>query len=86
MSVTSYLLIFSLITSGLIIFYMSFKTKKPIRCLFLTASSGIGSLLGLNLLSYITGVSLAVNAFTLLISGIGGIAGVVGLLICNVLL
>lgn len=47
----------------------------------LSLISGIGSLFAVNLLSAVTGVSIALNYITLSVSGIFGISGVIGLLL-----
>ena len=49
--------------------------------LTLTALSGLGSLLIVNLLSSVTGVGLTPTLFTLLTSGVFGLPGVVGMLL-----
>jgi hypothetical protein len=63
-----------------------FQKSEFFRSLFLSAASGIGSLFAVNIASAVTGVSLAVNLFTLLVSGIGGVPGTVFLLLCDVIL
>lgn len=57
------------------------KSRHFIRYLLLSAISGIGSLFAVNLLSCITGVSIALNYITLGISSVFGISGVIGLLL-----
>ncbi len=86
MSIGSYIFFTLLIMSAVIILAVSSKTGKPFRCIFLSAFSGLGALFGVNILSAVTAVSLPLNALTLLISGVGGIPGVVFLLLCDVIL
>ncbi len=69
-----------LIISALIILFTMIKGGRFVYCLFLSSLSGIGSLFAVNTLGSITGVTLGVNDITLLISSIGGIPGVIGLL------
>ena len=86
MSIGSYIIFSFLILSGIIILFLSVKSEKFFRSLFLSAASGIGSLFAVNIASAVTGISLAVNLFTLLISGLGGVPGTVFLLLCDVIL
>lgn len=86
MSPGSYFIIGVMIVFALIILTVSAKTGKLFRCLMLSAFSGIGSLFAVNIASYITGVTLAVNPVTLLISGIGGVPGTIALLLGNIIL
>lgn len=57
------------------------KSKRFFSYLILSALSGIGSLFAVNLLSEVTGVSIALNYITLGISGVFGISGVIALLL-----
>lgn len=86
MSIGSYIFFVFFILSAVIILAVSLKTGKPFRCIFLSAFSGLGALFGVNILSAVTAVFLPLNALTLLISGVGGIPGVVFLLLCDVIL
>ena len=86
MSIGSYIIFLFLILSAVIILSLSVKSERFFRCVFLSAVSGVGSLFAVNIASAVTGVSLAVNLFTLLISGIGGVPGTVLLLLSDVIL
>lgn len=57
------------------------KSGHFIRYLFLSAVSGIGALFAVNLLTGITGVSIALNYITLAISSVFGISGVIALVL-----
>ena len=57
------------------------KTRHFIRYLMLSAISGIGALFAVNLLTSVTGVSIALNYITLAVSGIFGISGVIALVL-----
>lgn len=57
------------------------KSKHFFGYLILSAISGIGSLFAVNLLTSITGVSIALNYITLSISSIFGISGVIALVL-----
>lgn len=56
------------------------KSGHFIKYLLLSSVSGIGSLFAVNLLSAITGVTIALNYITLSVSSLFGISGVIGLL------
>lgn len=86
MSIGSYIIFSLLILSGVIVLSVSVKSERFFRSLFLSAVSGIGSLFAVNIASAVTGVSLAVNLFTLLVSGIGGVPGTVFLLLSDVII
>lgn len=57
------------------------KSKHFIRYLILSAISGIGALFAVNLLTAVTGVSIALNYITLTVSSIFGISGVIALVL-----
>ena len=59
------------------------KSRHFIRYLTLSAISGIGALLAVNLLTSITGVSIALNYITLAVSSIFGISGVIALVLIS---
>ncbi len=74
---------FSLIVSCLmaaICLAVSYKSGHFIKSVLLTAFSGIGALFAVNIISYISGVSIALNYITLSVSGILGIPGVIMLM------
>ncbi len=62
------------------------KSEKGARSLFLSAFSGIAAIFAVNTIGLISGVTIAVNWYTLGISGIMGIPGVVAILIGNMML
>lgn len=57
------------------------KSGHFIKYLILSAISGIGALFAVNLLTFLTGVSIALNYITLCISAIFGISGVIALVL-----
>ena len=57
------------------------KSGHFIRYLTLSAISGIGALFAVNLLTSITGISIALNYITLCISALFGISGVIALVL-----
>lgn len=57
------------------------KSKHFIRYLILSTISGIGALFAVNLLTAVTGVSIALNYITLAVSSIFGISGVIALVL-----
>lgn len=74
-------IVLSLAFSALIVLIALIKSGHFIRYLLLSAISGIGSLFAVNLLSSVTGVSIALNYITLSVSSVFGISGVIGLLL-----
>ena len=71
----------ALIVSAIIVFISLIKSGHFIRYLIFSAISGIGSLFAVNLLSSVTGVSIALNYITVCVSSFFGISGVIGLLL-----
>ena len=57
------------------------KSGHFIRYLFLSAVSGVGALFAVNLLTSVTGVSIALNYITLGVSAVFGISGVIALVL-----
>ena len=57
------------------------KSGHFIRYLMLSAISGIGALFAVNLLTSLTGVSIALNYITLSVSALFGISGVIALVL-----
>lgn len=76
-------LIFALAFGAVIVLLTLIKSGHFIRYLLLSAISGIGALFAVNLLTSITGVSIALNYITLAVSGIFGISGVIALVLIN---
>lgn len=75
-----------LAVSGIMILAVMFKSKHFFKAVFFSALQGLAALFAVNLLSAVTGFSLAVNAVTLLISALGGTAGVAALLFSRIIL
>ncbi len=80
------LIIVLLAVSGIIILAVMLKSKHFFKALLFSAAQGLAALFAVNLLSAVTGFSLAVNAVTLSISALGGIAGVAALLFSRIIL
>ena len=76
-------LIFALAFGAVIVLLTLIKSGHFIRYLLLSAISGIGALFAVNLLTSVTGVSIALNYITLAVSGIFGISGVIALVLIN---
>ena len=72
-----------LFASLIIILTVSFKSKHFFTSIFLSAFSGLGGLFAVHVLSWFTPLSLPVNLFTALVSAVGGIPGVIGLLVTS---
>ena len=66
---------------ALIVLLTLIKSGHFIRYLMLSAISGIGALFAVNLLTSVTGVSIALNCITLAVSSIFGISGVIALVL-----
>lgn len=81
MSINIALLVAALILSVIIILAVSFKSKHFLKSVFLTAFSGLGGLFAVHVLSWFTPLSLPVNLFTVAVSALSGIPGVIGLLL-----
>lgn len=67
--------------SLIIILTVSFKSKHFFKSILITAFSGIGALFALHLLSQFTAITLPVNIFTVTVSSLSGIPGVIALLL-----
>ena len=76
-------LIFALALGAFIVLLTLIKSGHFVRYLTLSAISGIGALFAVNLLTSITGVSIALNYITLAVSSLFGISGVIALVLIN---
>ena len=74
-------LILASVFSAVIVLLTLIKSGHFLRYLILSAISGIGALFAVNLLTSITGVSIALNYITLAVSSIFGISGVIALVL-----
>ena len=74
-------LILASIFSAVIVLLTLIKSGHFLRYLILSAISGIGALFAVNLLTSITGVSIALNYITLAVSSLFGISGVIALVL-----
>ena len=86
MSIGSYIIFTFLLLCGIITLAVTLRSEKPLKNLFLSLFSGVGSLFAVNIASALTAVTLPVNTLTLSVSAVGGIPGVVLLLISDILL
>ncbi len=68
----------------LIILVAHVKSKKFLISVFLTTLQGLCSLFAVNLLGQYISVHIPVNIFTLGVSSVGGISGVIMMLLCDV--
>lgn len=64
----------------LIIMVWVLKTPRGVRCLLITALEGAAAFFAVNLIGVITGVTIAVNFYTLPTAFICGLPGVISLL------
>ena len=71
---------------ALTIFVSMLRSRKLIRCLLLSALSGVAALYAVNALGMLFGMRLAVNGLTLGISAVAGPPGVIAMLLADTLL
>ncbi len=67
----------------LFIFISLIKSKRFFTSLFLTVLQGVCSLFAVNLLGQYFSVHIPVNGWTIGVSSIGGISGVIMMLLCD---
>ncbi len=68
----------------LIILVAHVKSKKFLISVFLTTLQGLCSLFAVNLLGQYISVHIPVNIYTLGVSTLGGVSGVIMMLLCDV--
>ena len=78
-NITPLILVLALVS--VVVMLTLIKSGHFIRYLTLSAISGIGALFAVNLLTSITGISIALNYITLCISALFGISGVIALVL-----
>ncbi len=81
----------TILTAAVIVYFLfyiilAFCCKKPIKTIALTALSGLAAMVIINLTGKFTGVHIPVNAYTVGVSAGGGILGVTGFLLLNLIL
>ncbi len=86
MKILFYLIIGVLALFSLYLLFLAFKSKKPFKFIFLNAVFGIGVLVLIHFTKRYTGVSLPINQYTVLGSGILGIPCSLAFLILNFIL
>ena len=74
------------IAAALVILGVMLRSGHALKALLTSVLQGVAALFAVNVLGTLTGVTLAVNWWTLGISSLGGTAGVVFLLVLNVIL
>ena len=74
------------IAAALVILGAMLRSGHALKALLMSVLQGVAALFAVNVLGTLTGVTLAVNWWTLGISSLGGTAGVVFLLVLNVIL
>ncbi len=67
-----------------VIFIAYFKSKRFFTALLFTALQGICALFAVNLIGKYIAIHIPINTWTLGISSIGGISGVIMLLLCDI--
>ncbi len=86
MSILKISVLILLSVSTFVILILSFKTKKALKFLLLNAILGLAILFGLLLTKKFFGVSLPINEYTVIGSGIFGIPAVVGFILLNLIM
>lgn len=74
-----------LLVCALVIVISYFKSGKLIRSLFLSVFYGLSSLFAVNFIGGFTGLHLSVNVFSLLISCVSGMPGVIFLVVTDLI-
>ncbi len=74
------------IAAALVILGAMLRSGHAFKALLMSVLQGVAALFAVNVLGTLTGVTLAVNWWTLGISSLGGTAGVILLLVLNVIL
>ncbi len=69
--------------SVLSVIFAMIKSKKFFRCLFSSAIQGITALFAVNVIGALTGVTVAVNGYTLCASSLFGVPAVISALILD---
>ena len=70
----------------IIIFITFYKSKRFFTALLLTTLQGVCALFAINLLGKYISVHIPINYWTLGVSSVGGISGVIMLLLCDIFL
>lgn len=77
-------IVFSVYALAVLITFI--KSKRFFTALFLTALQGVCALFAVNLIGDFTAVHVPVNAYTIGLSSIGGVAGVIMILLSDIFL
>ncbi len=84
MSTTLKVLLYALAGGGALAILLSMlRSRRLLRCLLLTAFSGIAALYAVNALGLLAGISVPVNGLSLGVSAVGGAPGVIALLLAD---
>ena len=73
------------VISTVCVFWWMIKSEKGASSLFLSALQGIAALFAVNLTGLVTGVTVAVNWYTVAASAILGLPAVIGTLVLNMI-
>lgn len=68
----------------IVIFTAYFKSKRFFTALIFTALQGICALFAVNLIGKYIAIHIPVNTWTLGVSSLGGVSGVIMLLLCDI--
>lgn len=71
--------------SSIIIMFSMYKSGHFFKSLFLSVLQGCSALFAVNFIGRFIGIHLSLNAFSLAVSSFGGFAGVIYLLVCDII-
>jgi hypothetical protein len=74
------------IIAGIAVLIYVFKSRQPLKNLFTSVFQGIASMMAVNVLGLITGVTIAVNWYTLLTASLFGIPSVITIVLLDAFL
>ena len=78
--------IITLALAGLFVLWSVFKTKHPVKSIITAVFQGITSMMAVNVLGLVTGVTIAVNWYTLLTVSVFGIPSVITIVLMDAFL
>lgn len=71
--------------AGMVILFAMIKSKHIVKSLLLSSLQGLAALFAVNLVGEFIGIRLAVNWFSLAVSAVGGLPGVIFMLLCRII-
>lgn len=71
------------ILCGIAVLFSAFKSGHPVKSLFISVFQGLSSMMAVNVLGLMTGVTIAVNWYTLLTVSVFGIPSAITLVLLD---